>query len=130
MPHQIYPLREVVRKSSDTDPDTLRTGPVESGWTWIVTSYSFEDETNGATSARAFVETADYVFPLEEQVTLTAGVLYDGDKRTILTEGDRFGARFVGPTASDELALYVLGYKLPPGLEVTPALLVALAERS
>jgi len=123
----IHPLREVVHFTSlGAAAEAVRTEAVDPGWTWFVTSYSFEDTLNACTSARVFIETADYRHPLEEQILPQAAVLYDGDKRSVLTEGDRFGVNFVGPTAGDSLRLYVQGFKLPPGVVLTEHLLAAL----
>jgi len=124
---EVHPLRERVPVTSDggTNID-VRTDAVEPGWKWLVTSYAVEDETTVLTSIRPFVESGGYAYLLEEQLAPLAGVLYDGDSKHMLGDGDRFGARFNGSTNNDLLRLYVYGWKIPPGVEMSAHLVAAL----
>lgn len=128
MPHdEVHPLRERVPVTSDGSTDVdVRTDPVEAGWHWLVTHYAVEDETTAFTSVRAFVESGAYPYLLEEELVPPAAVLFHGAARQLLGEGDRFGARFNGTTNNDLLRLYVHGWMIPPGVPVTPTLLLAL----
>jgi len=127
MGEPIFPLEEVVRATATgAATQEVWTDVVLPGWTWVVTGYSFEDETTALTAIRAMKGVAGYPLMLEEQLAPSAGVLYNGDMPAILGEGSSFGARFDGATAADALALYVIGVKLPPGTALTVELLAAL----
>ena len=122
----IHPLELALTDASDgaTNFDVI-SDQVPSGWTWLVDHYSVEDETSALTAIRVFKEIGAYQAGIEEVVGPVAGVLYDGDKPTVLTEGQRFGARFAGSTNGDVLRLHAFGLRLPPGAELTVELLAA-----
>ena len=63
---------------------------------------------------------------MEEQASPQAGVLYDGTKRVMLTEGERLTVRYNGATGSDLLVLTLTGFIVPDGVRITPALLESL----
>ena len=128
MPHDdVFPLREALAVTSGgATLEEVRTEQVEPGWHWLVTHYAVEDETTVLTSIRAYVESGGLPYFLSEQLVPGAGVLFDGETRQILGDGDRFGARFNGSTSGDNLRLYVHGWRFPPGVRMTAALVAQL----
>ena len=118
MPGYIHPLEEVQRATATgAASEDVTTTAVPAGWTWLVDHYSFEDETTALTAIRVFKTVGGHHAGIEEVLGPVAGVLYDGDKPILLTEGQRLGASFVGATASDGIVLNVFGVKLPPGAD-------------
>lgn len=91
--------------------DEVEFGAVEYNRLYHITRFAVEDETHDLTGdCRVYVKGHGYEHWLNEENTVTAGVLYWDVDGTFLVMGESLVARFTGATASDVLELYVEGY--------------------
>lgn len=121
MAYRTYPLRELARGSiSNTTSQLVQTKRVEEGWTWVVTSYSAEDEDNAPTAFKFVIVSGSETYDVAEHRSNTAGQKVDGEKTLILTGGESLGVVVEGGTSADNIELVALGFMLPPDVPFIP----------
>ena len=111
---QWHPLLLSDQKASGaaTNED-LDLGPVPVGQQWCINHVAAEDETTAATEIRFGIARAGTFFPLEDQESPAAGVLYTVPDPIYLAAGEYLRVRFVGSTNNDVLKAYANGYAIP-----------------